>query len=53
MKKWYLISSKSDDYGASKRELFYGNKSTIKFVYHYIEVPKEDLEILKGGVDNE
>lgn len=53
--KWYLISGKSDDYGASTRDLVKCKKKDLKYVYHYVEVPDEDVEVLKKyfGVVND
>lgn len=46
--KYYLISSKSDDYGASNKMVIHTKESKIKRnVYHYVEIPKDHYEILK------
>ena len=51
MNKWYLVSSKEDDYGGCRRELVKCKKSNLKNVYHYVEVPEEDTEVLKKYFD--
>ena len=45
--KWYLVSSKEDDFGACNRNLIKCSKKTLKHVYHYEEVDPEDVETLK------
>jgi hypothetical protein len=49
--KWYLITSKGDDYGAVVKYLIHCKKSKIKHVYYYEEVPTEDIEVLKKYFD--
>ena len=45
--KWYLVSSKEDDYGACNRDLIKCGKGTLKHVYHHENVADEDVEVLK------
>lgn len=54
--KWYLITSKSDDYGASNKMMIKCAKKYMKCVYHYEEVTDEtEIKILSKylGVVND
>ncbi len=47
-KKYFLITSKADDYGACNQIVIYENEKLFKkYVYYYEEIPKQDYEILK------
>ena len=53
MKKYYLISSKEDDYSKCNLGVIYEKESSIKnYVYWYEEIPKEDYEVLKKHLEN-
>lgn len=51
--KYYLIESKSDDYGACNMGVIYEKETKIKKrVHYYKEIPKEDYEVLKKYLEN-
>lgn len=53
MIKYFLISSKADDYGASLLGVFMGEESTImNHVYWYREIPKTHYQVLKKYLDD-
>lgn len=53
MIKYFLISSKADDYGASLLGVFMGEESAImNHVYWYREIPKTHYQVLKKYLDD-
>lgn len=52
MKKYYLIRSKSNDYGACNKAVIYSEKKAVEEnVYEYEAIPKADYEVLKKYIE--
>lgn len=47
MKSWYIVSSKPDDYGATRSELVNVDSRVAREYYNATPVESEDVETLK------
>ena len=50
--KYFIVKSKTNDYGICNIGVIYSNENEIKnYVYSYEEIPEEDYRVLKKYVE--